>query len=388
MSDGKVLCERCILHDGFLGIQLNYEGLCSFCEDPNHKNPNWSKVQIDGDLKKEYFKDWKVTVEGMIENHNGQAYDCVIGYSGGKDSTALVDTFITEYKLNPLLITVDTGFMTDIAKQNIQDTLSKMDLHNNHILIEDAIPTFSKLYKYYFFNHISYDKTLTVHICHACTDLIHTIIVKEAIKRDLGCVVIGFSPDQISRYFYETKREETIKDGTPPYGLAQNFDDCDYRWYLNEEDISGTIPRVIYPYHVIEYSKAEIINRIETKGLIEIGKGDPVLTNCHVVKAALMHDFFRYGGITYALQYAELVRQEYGSQSWKSLRKKWLRTVNQVSRAIINGVFNKEGMEMFFQNIGVSKEEIMEKIYSQRALDPNKEQILHNLELIRDRKFK
>lgn len=383
-----MLCQRCILHEGFLGIRLNSEGLCSYCADPSHENQNYSKIHIDRKMKKEKFRDWKKIIEDMKENYNQQVYDCVIGYSGGKDSTALVDTFITEYKLKPLLITVDTGFMTDIAKQNIQDTLSKMNLHNNHIFIEEAIPTFSKLYKYFFFNHISNDKTLTVEICHACTDLIHTIVVKEAIKRDLAYVIIGFSPDQISRYFYETKKEDTINDGMPHIGLAQCFDENDFKWYLNEEDISGNLLRVIYPYHVIEYSESEIINRIESKGLIEIGKGDPVLTNCHVVKAALMHDFFRYGGITYALQYAELVRQEYGSQYWKDLRKKWLRTVNQVSRAMLNGVFNKEGMEMFFQNIEVSKEELMEKINSQRALDPHKEQILYNLELIKGRNLK
>ncbi len=318
----------------------------------------------------------------MKKNQNKKHYDCVIGYSGGKDSTALVDTIITEYKLNPLLITVNTGFMTDVAKQNIRDTLTKMDLYENFILIEDAIPTFTKLYQFFFFNHISNEKTLTADICHACTDLIHTLVVKEAIKRTIPYVIIGFSPDQIARYFYKSDKEHVIKDGTPDEGLAKIFDEGNFRCYLSEKEITGNIPRVLYPYHVIEYDEAEIIGRIEAKDLIEPGKGDPVLTNCHVVKAAIMYDFFRYGGIPYAFQYAELVRQD------NSLRKKWLRTINQVSRAILSGTFNNEGMEKFFQKIGVSQVDIMHKIIAQRAVDPNFKQIMNNLVLIKNRKLK
>ena len=186
LNEEKILCQRCILHEGFLGIHLNSEGLCGYCEDPNHKNQNYSKLQINRKIKEKKIRDWKNTIEDLKNIHNKQEYDCVIGFSGGKDSTALVDTIITKYNLKPLLITIDTGFMTKIAKKNIQYTLTKMNLWNNHIFIEEAIPTFAKLYKYFFFNHISNDITLTVEICHACTDLIHTIIVKEAIKRNLG----------------------------------------------------------------------------------------------------------------------------------------------------------------------------------------------------------
>ena len=382
MNNGSVVCSNCILHHGFLGIELNPDGLCNYCADPDHKNPNWSKVRISEPIRSECLRNWDDTVQAMKRKHNGKDYDCVIGYSGGKDSTALVDTFISEYELNPLLVTVDTGFMTDVAKRNIRDTLTKMELYGNFILIEKAILTFYKLYKHFFLNHISNDKTLTVDICHTCTDLIHTIVVKEAIKRNIPIVIIGFSPDQIARYFYETTRENIIKDGFLDKKLSHELDATDLKWYLNEKDIAGKIPRLLYPYHVIEYDEVKIIGRIEAKGLIEIGRGNPVLTNCHVVKAAIVYDFFRYGGIPYALQYAELVRQD------NRLRKGWLKTVNQVSRAILNGTFNKEGIELFFKNIGISWEELIERIEAQRVSDPNREQIMHNIQLIKDRKLK
>ncbi len=389
MEDTRILCNNCILHQGFLGITINSKGLCNYCNDPTYETSNWGKVIIEDERKKKNLEDWNNTVKMMQINKCKQKYDCVIGYSGGKDSTALLDTFINEYNLNPFLVTVNTGFMTDVAKENIKDTLTKMDLYENFILIEEAIPTFFKLYKYKFFNHMSGEKTLTIDICHICTDLIHNIVIKEAIKKGLKNVIIGFSPDQIRRYFYETSELDLIKDGTPNPNLRKIFDVNDLKWYLTEKEInSGKIPRVLYPYHVIEYEEKEIIHRVESKGLIQVGKADPVLTNCHVVKAAMMYDLYRFGGLPYALQYAELVRQQPTKDARRKSRKEWLRVINQVGRNILNNTFNIEGMNSFFNHIGMTRKDLLKAIERQRETDPNKEQILKNINLFKQRRLK
>ena len=389
MSNEHIICQNCILPDGFLGVKVNSEGLCNFCHDPASKTANWRKVQIDDELRNKFLDDWNNVVKEMQKHYGEQEYDCVLGYSGGKDSTALLDTFIKKYGLRPLLITIDTGFMTEVAKQNIKSTLAKMNLEKNHILVEAAIYTFTKLYKWAFFNHNSNEKSLTIDICHTCTDLIHTIIVKEAIKRGLKYVIIGFSPDQIARYFYETSKEDTIEDGMPNRDLAKNFSEEDFKWYINSEEASiEPFPRVLYPYHVIDYDEKEIINRIETKGLIEVGKSDPTLTNCHVVKAGLMYDLHRYGGLTYVLQYAELVRQEKVGEARIKSRKDWLRLYNSVARSILKGQFNVDGMKKFFENIGMDQEDLLKVVEQKLEADPNKEQILKNLVLIKTRKLK
>jgi len=386
------ICQNCILIDGSFGVKVNSDGLCSYCSNPNFVTPTWKKVIIDESLKKEKLDKWHKTVREMQEKFGSKDFSCIIGYSGGKDSTALLDTLINEYKLRPYLVTVDTGFMTDIAKKNIKDTLSKLGLENDHIFIEDAIPTFTKLYKYFFldFKPQSNGKALTLEICHICTDLIHTILVKEAIKKGLNYVIIGFSPDQIARYFYETSPEDTFEDGlSRPLEFKKKLDKNDLRWFLDENNTSLVdLPRVLYPYHVIDYDEQEIINRIESKGLIELGKGDPILTNCHVVKAGLMYDLYRFGGLSYAVQYAELIRQKENEKERKKSRKKWLRIINRVGRNILNDSFSIQGMKAFFERISNSKEEILSGIKQQVKLDPNKDEILRNIELLKDRKLK
>ncbi|MFX1385230.1 MAG: hypothetical protein ACFFBP_22680 [Promethearchaeota archaeon] len=386
------ICKKCILINGSFGVELNSEGFCNYCVDPHFVTPTWKKTIIENKLKIEKLNDWNATIREMQKNYGSDEYCCVFGYSGGKDSTALLDTFVNEYNLKPYLITIDTGFMTNIAKTNIKQTLRKLGLESDHVFIKGAIPTFTKLYKYFFLDFIPKPngKAFTLEICHICTDLIHTILVKEAMKKNLNFIIIGFSPDQIARYFYETNPKDIYKDGLPhPLEFRAMLNKNDLKWFLDENNISlNNLPRVLYPYHVIDYYEQEIINRIESKGLIEVGKGDPVLTNCHVVKAGLMYDLFRYGGIAYAVQYAELIRQKEILEERKKARKKWLRLMTRVGRTILNGTFNVEGMNAFFKRIGSSKEEILDGIKKQVNKDPNKNVILSNIELFRNKKLK
>ena len=386
MNETVDICQKCILPNEFLGIEINSEGLCNFCADPSHNNVNWSKKQINDTLRRNSLLDWNNTVKNMKKIHGEQKYDCVIGYSGGKDSTALLDLFINEYGLNPLAVTVDTGFMTDIAKENMKKTLKKINI--NHILIEEATPTFNKLYKWYFFNHNSNEICLTKYICDVCSDLIHSIVVQEAIERKINIVIFGYSPDQIRRYFYEI-RQNDILEWKPDLFNKQPFNGDDRKWYVDRNEISiEDTPRILLPYHVIDYDENEIIKLVESKNLIEVGRADPLLTNCHVVKAAILYDFYRYGGIPYALQYAELIRQQDTEVAQKRSRKNWLRLYKRTGLSILNGTFNNEGMNTFFKNLGMSKETLLENIKTKRKKDPTREQILRNIELIKTKVLK
>lgn len=387
MIEQEHFCRNCILPDGFLGLQLDNEGLCNYCRNPNHKNVNWSKVQIDETQKVEMRKDWNEAIESLHKTHKKDRYDCVLGYSGGKDSTALLDYLVNKLKLNVLAITINTGFMTDVAIQNINTTLTKMGLQDHHLFIDDVAITFTRLYRWLFFNHQSNTVSLTVDVCDHCSDLIHSIIIKEAIKRKIEYVFLGYSPDQIKRYFYEIPRSDALKEWNPIFVDLAPFTDKDRACYIdNEQYLIDDIPRILLPYHVIEYDEKKIVKRVEEKGLISKGKADPILTNCHVVKAAMIYDFYRYGGITYALQYAELVRQAPDEKTRQIHRKKWLRVYKGIAHSIFKGNFNTKGIDTFLDRIGCSIEEILKSIILYRNQDPNQNKILENLALLHNKK--
>ena len=136
MIEQEKICKNCILPDGFLGVSLDSEGNCGFCTDKNHENINWSRTTISDERRVQALQDWNNVVREMQENHGKVEYDCILGYSGGKDSTALLDYLVNDLGLTPLAVTSDTGFMTEIAKDNIRETLEQINVS----ILENLFP--------------------------------------------------------------------------------------------------------------------------------------------------------------------------------------------------------------------------------------------------------
>ena len=370
------VCKNCILSDGFLGINLNSEGLCNFCENPSHKNQNWWKVEISDQKRQTAFEDWNRVIEDLQSTQNQSKYDCVIGYSGGKDSTALLHLMVKEYHLNPLPVTVDNGFVSEVVIQNFKDTLERIKV--DHVIIKDAIGTFRKLYRTLFLNHRSNEVCLTKNVCDNCADLVHSLVVRVAMQKDIEIILFGYSPDQIRRYFYEIPRHEIRYDWYPSLLNHEPFTEEDKQKYLMPRDFEDhVIPRILLPYHILQYQEDEIIRLVESQQLIQKGNASTLKTSCHIVATSLFYDVNRYGGIPYTLQFAELSRQD------PTIRKKWLRTVRMLSPLIKNAKFNQEGVKLVFEHLGFTKEELLHRIQAQLDQDPHKERILRNLSLIK-----
>jgi len=108
-------CKKCVQPDTRPGIHFNEEGVCGAClyED--------EKKKIDWDVRELKLKE---IAEEAKKNSVG-SYDCVIGVSGGKDSTFQAVTARDKLGLNPLLVNAVPECITDIGRHNI-DNLSKL----------------------------------------------------------------------------------------------------------------------------------------------------------------------------------------------------------------------------------------------------------------------
>ena len=368
------VCKNCVLIDGSFGIELNSEGICNYCEDPIYKTANWWKTQITGERKEADLKDWNSVIESMRSRQGERKYDCLVGFSGGKDSTALLYKMVHDYGFNPLAVTIDSGFMPEVAFENMRDTLDKLKI--DHVIIDGAKETFRKLYQWVFANQGAGELTLTRNLCDNCGDLVHSLVVREAMERDIELILFGYSPDEIRKYFYEIPRDEIINDWLPDFIFTESFTEQDRKRYFVPEDFENrVVPRILLPYHVIDYSEEEIIELIESKNLVKRGNSSTLKTSCHVIAAALFYDINRFGALPYALQFAELIRQD------PTIRKKWLITLKHLSPLIREGKFNEKGVNITLEKINMSREEILSIARAQVDQDPNREKILRNLGL-------
>lgn len=135
------ICRKCIQPNTRPGIFFNEESICGACLWEEEKNKiNWN----------ERIKQLKNIVE--VAKDKKADYDCVIGVSGGKDSTKQAITARDNLGLKCLLVNYEPDNITDIGIKNIENLKqSGFDV----ITIRPNPKIMQKLVKYDFFNYLN-----------------------------------------------------------------------------------------------------------------------------------------------------------------------------------------------------------------------------------------
>ncbi len=91
-------CKKCIMPDSRPRIVFNEDGICNACLNSDTKNKvNWGK-------RKDEFNNLILEIKKTSKLNNSN-YDCIVPWSGGKDSTSIALKLKYEFTLNPLLVT-------------------------------------------------------------------------------------------------------------------------------------------------------------------------------------------------------------------------------------------------------------------------------------------
>ena len=108
------ICSNCIMDTTDSDITFDERGFCDYCRN-YYENilPNWH-VGSDGE------RELSTIVDKIKENGKGRDHDCLIGISGGVDSSYVAYAAKEKLGLNPLLFHVDAGWNSDVSSNNIQ----------------------------------------------------------------------------------------------------------------------------------------------------------------------------------------------------------------------------------------------------------------------------
>lgn len=116
------ICQRCIIDNVSpnTNLILDNEGICSTCRRfEKEAKPVLEKSQ---ELKN---KELAVLLDKIKSDGQGKTYDCVLGLSGGVDSSYLA-YLAKEWGLRPLVIHFDNGWNSELAVSNIHSIVSKL----------------------------------------------------------------------------------------------------------------------------------------------------------------------------------------------------------------------------------------------------------------------
>lgn len=105
-------CKKCVMPNTRPGITFDSDGICMPCK--NHEK----KKKVDYNQRFEELKKLCDKYRGM----NGNAWDCAIAVSGGKDSHFQVHIMKELMGMNPILFSVEDNFnMTEAGKHNLKN---------------------------------------------------------------------------------------------------------------------------------------------------------------------------------------------------------------------------------------------------------------------------
>ncbi|GJQ37208.1 MAG: LPS biosynthesis protein WbpG [Anaerolineaceae bacterium] len=115
------MCKRCVMDTSDPEITFDENGVCNHC----HTYDRLVREHIvDGEAGRQRLEK---LVADIKRAGQGKQYDCVIGVSGGVDST-YVAYLVKKLGLRPLAIHLDNGWDSELAVKNIEETLKRLEI--------------------------------------------------------------------------------------------------------------------------------------------------------------------------------------------------------------------------------------------------------------------
>jgi len=167
------ICINCIQPDTRPGIYFNEEGVCGACLWENEKN------KIDWNVRENELQE--IADEAKLKTTSN--YDCVIGVSGGKDSTFQAINSREKLGLRCLLVNCEPAGLTEIGRHNIENL---KNLGFDVITIRPNPKKLKTLMQYDFFNYLNPIK-ITEFALYSSTYII-------AEKFDIPLIIQGENP--------------------------------------------------------------------------------------------------------------------------------------------------------------------------------------------------
>lgn len=125
-------CVNCGLPHHYTGIQFDEKGICNYCNFYLENRAVLENTETLEKIFREKMEDAKVCAK-----ENGARYDCLVGFSGGKDSTYIIQQLTEKYGMRVLAFTFQNAFATEYGRKNIENALQKINVDHISFSMND-----------------------------------------------------------------------------------------------------------------------------------------------------------------------------------------------------------------------------------------------------------
>lgn len=332
MKEYKI-CSRCIMDStSDPNIILDDQGVCNYCHRFDKvKRKYW----ISGNKGQKLLEE---AVDKMKKDGQGKEYDCILGLSGGVDSSYLA-YLAKQYNLRVLAVHVDAGWNSEIAVKNIEKMCKKLD-YDLHTVVIDW-PTMKAVQRAFMFSGLA---NLDIPQDHAFIAAVYNMAKKYKIKYILNGGNVATEGILSNAFQYTALDYRHIKGVYHKFGGKKSLKKYPHVTYF---DLHFVLPRIykiemIRLLHYIDYSKKEAMKILEQE-----------------------FDWQYYGGKHYESRFTKFFQEYY-------LPKKfgWDKRRDHISSLIVGGEMTREEGLKEMETLPSTQQEIEEeKNYVIKKLD-------------------
>jgi hypothetical protein len=341
-------CKRCILSKNYKG--LNADGLCPLCEaharSPESKSNPVTQAHRD---------QLDLLLRGAMGKGSG-AYDAIILFSGGKDSSYMLHRIMRDYPgLRLLSLLVDNGFLSPFAVRNVERVLRHFDVPHVTAKLK---PSFVKKVFHHALTHLHEQTSYSiVDLMDAKMSFDHAKNLAVALGAPL--VICGLGKVQTEILYAPVTVELPLDQECaqlPKYSgmnLRDIYDAEEMRnWYDESRVAPEKRPRFLLPFTVWDTSEDEVLAEVDRLGLISRKRSRPLVTNNALIPVIGMAEVARFGYCSWEIEFGRMVREG------KSDRRYWLNIFEMLEYSTKTGKFVNRTVEQTLAALGLTKREI------------------------------
>jgi hypothetical protein len=306
-------CTRCVLPAAFPGLVLDEHGVCQYCRaepDPGQAAERRAHLR-----------------QGMEEaitraRQNDAPHQCIVAYSGGKDSTYTLLMLVRDYGLRCLAVTVDNGFLSETAMDNCRCVSDALGV--DHIFFKPAFGIMQQIYLRSLRGGVHAPSAIkrASDVCGSCINLINTHMLSLAVQNRITLIAGGYLGGQVPKDSAVLDLDLDVMRRARATTLAryrERFGDEAARYFAvpdsppSDRDNNWRRVTVINPLLTVAYSESELVAAIAPLGWARPADTGGHSSNCRLNDVGILAHQRRYGFHPYAFD-GQLVRRDHGSR--------------------------------------------------------------------------